>query len=211
MSGASEPLPAPELLAGCRASHARLLERLDDLDDDAARRPSRLPGWSVGHVLTHVSRNADSFVRMLGGAAEGRSVVQYDGGEEGRASEIELGADRPAAQLLEDVHASSARLEDAFARAAPEVWARSGKSLSGEDAPLSRLPMRRLREVEIHHVDLGLGYEVTDWPDLLVDATLGEVLFSLPKRISDPRQRAALLAWAVGRSDSPGRIELDPF
>ena len=34
---------------------------------DAAER--KLEGWTVGHVLTHLARNADSHVRMLEAAA----------------------------------------------------------------------------------------------------------------------------------------------
>ena len=44
------------------------------LDERARRRgeldvaaPSRLPDWTVGHVLTHLARNADSIVRVLAG------------------------------------------------------------------------------------------------------------------------------------------------
>jgi uncharacterized protein (TIGR03083 family) len=49
-------------------SHARLRRTLAGLTDAGARRPSLLPGWTVGHVLTHLARNGDSHVRMLDGA-----------------------------------------------------------------------------------------------------------------------------------------------
>jgi uncharacterized damage-inducible protein DinB len=58
-------------VAGCANSHQRLLESLDSLTDEQARQPSNLPEWSVGHVLTHIARNADSHVRMLQGAERG--------------------------------------------------------------------------------------------------------------------------------------------
>ena len=46
----------PEVeLAGCRASHRRLDEAIAGLTDEQARQPSRLPGWTVGHVLTHLA------------------------------------------------------------------------------------------------------------------------------------------------------------
>ncbi|MGA0355459.1 MAG: maleylpyruvate isomerase N-terminal domain-containing protein, partial [Ilumatobacteraceae bacterium] len=50
---------------GCRDSHRDLLATLGDLDHLDPTRPSRLPGWSVGHILTHLARNADSHVDML--------------------------------------------------------------------------------------------------------------------------------------------------
>ena len=67
---------APEQwVAGCVAAQARLDGALRGLDDAAARRPSLLPGWSVGHVLTHIARNADSVVWRLEGAAAGRAAA----------------------------------------------------------------------------------------------------------------------------------------
>lgn len=44
----------------CREAQERLLLRVAGLDDGAMRAPSRLPGWTVGHVLTHLARNADA-------------------------------------------------------------------------------------------------------------------------------------------------------
>ena len=67
-------------------SHARLALTLAGVTDTDARRPSLLPGWSVGHVLTHLARNADSHVRMLEAAAVGEVADQYPGGNERRAA-----------------------------------------------------------------------------------------------------------------------------
>ncbi|MGH9105508.1 MAG: maleylpyruvate isomerase N-terminal domain-containing protein [Acidimicrobiales bacterium] len=41
------------------------------LTDERVRAPSRLPGWSVGHVLAHLARNAEGYARRLEGALEG--------------------------------------------------------------------------------------------------------------------------------------------
>ena len=83
-------------LDGCRAAHDRLLTLIDGITDDDCRRPSLLPGWTVGHVLTHLARNADSHVRMFAAADRGEIADQYVGGQEGRGSDIEAGAGRPA-------------------------------------------------------------------------------------------------------------------
>ena len=63
------------------------------LDDATVARSSRLPRWTVGHVPTHLARNADAHVRMLEGAAAGEITDQYEGGA-GRSAEIEAGAGR---------------------------------------------------------------------------------------------------------------------
>ena len=65
---------------GCRVSHQRLEQAIAALTDEQVSRPSRLPDWSVGHVLTHIARNADSVTRRLQGAARGEIVDQYPGG-----------------------------------------------------------------------------------------------------------------------------------
>ena len=73
------------MVEGCAAAQAALLDDIADLSDDVARRPSRLPGWTVGHVLTHIARNADSLVWRLEGAARGELRDQYPGGLEQRS------------------------------------------------------------------------------------------------------------------------------
>jgi len=189
-----------EDIQACADAHSRLLARLADLDDATARRPSLLPDWSVGHVLTHVARNADSVVRRLAGAVEGQLLEQYVGGSEGRAAAIEGGAGRPAAELVEDVRATCEAVDRLCLEVPAEVWDREVLVFSGPkriSAP--RLVFTRWREVEIHHVDLGLGYGPEDWPRPFVDRMLPEVLEGLPDR-ADP---ARLLGWGLGRTDAP--------
>jgi maleylpyruvate isomerase len=186
-------------LAGCRESHARLDRALAGLTEEQARRPSRLPGWSVGHLLTHLARNADSVVRRLEGAARGEVLSQYVGGREGRAADIEAGAHRSAAELVADIRESSARCDAACAAVAPEVWDRPTVGLSGDESPAAFLAFSRWREVEVHHVDLGLGYEPADWPVALVEHWLPSLLADLPGR-TDPSR---LLAWTIGRGPAP--------
>jgi len=203
--------PPQPMIAGCIAAHARLVAHLEKVDDVVLRRPSRLEGWSIGHVLTHLSRNADSFVRMLEAAEMGESVVQYPGGTDQREGDIDSGAARSAAACVNDVSRSNARLEKAFAGASPTAWEGAGVWMNGLPAPCRRLPFRRWREVEFHLVDLGLGYEPRDWPAEFVSLALAETLSELPPRIADGRQRASLLAWLAGRQDTPGTIEFAPF
>lgn len=98
-------------IAACRAAHQRLLVTVSGVDDETVRRPSRLPAWSVGHVLTHLARNADGHVLRLEGALRGEEVARYPGGPEQRDRDIEQGAGRPATELIADVADSAKRLE----------------------------------------------------------------------------------------------------
>ena len=160
-------------LARVGESTDRLLATAGALDDARAAAASRLPGWTRGHILTHLARNADGFRNLLIWARTGTETPMYPG-EEFRARDIEAGATRPAAELTADVRASAA----AFAMAAGELPA------AAWDAPVARrgatfparavLP-RRVSELEIHHVDLGTGYGPGDWPPDFVQVTLARV------------------------------------
>jgi maleylpyruvate isomerase len=182
-----------------RAAHERLDRTLATVDDDVARRPSLLPGWTVGHLLTHVARHADSVVRRIEASARGEVVDQYDGGMPGRVAGIEEGAPRPAAELVADVRASSQRLEAAAESMPPEAWSFETRAVSGDLQPALLVLARREREVEVHHADLGLGYGPMDWPASYVEVELPVLLATLAAR-TDPAQ---LLAWAMGRAEPP--------
>ena len=140
----------------------RLLATADGLTDAQAAGGSRLPGWTRGHVLTHIARNADGFRNLLAWARTGTETPMYPS-EEARARSVEAGAGRSAAELAADLRASAA----AFAAAAGDLPA------AAWDAPVTRradtfpargILTRRRSELEIHHVDLGAGYQPGDWP-----------------------------------------------
>jgi maleylpyruvate isomerase len=196
-------------LAGARAAHRRLLATIDGLTDDQARSASRLPGWTIGHVLTHIARNGDSFVRMMSAAIGGQAVTQYEAGRDGRAADIEAGAGRRAAALVTDVSESAQRLELTWDAMTAEAWGGHGVNAGGETWPCEAMPFHRWREVEVHHVDLGLGYGVPDWPDDYVERELAITLRLLPERLDDAGQRR-MLGWLLGRSEQPA-LDVAPW
>jgi maleylpyruvate isomerase len=202
-------MPRPDAdIEECRASHERLHATVRALDDDAMRQASALPGWTVGHVVTHLTRNADSVVRRLDAVIEGRVVEQYEGGAAGRVAEIEAGAHRSAQEMFADLQRADEAVEALFKVVPAEVWERPFAAQNSmaefQGRPASFLPFTRWREVEIHHVDLGLGYGYAQWPASLVERWLPGLLEGLPAR-ADPRH---LLAWTLGRSTAP---ELRPW
>jgi maleylpyruvate isomerase len=191
-------------IAGCVDAHRALLADLEGLTDDDGRRPSALPGWSVGHLLTHLARNADSVVRRLDGAARGEVLDQYAGGVAGRAADIEAGAGRPAAELVSDVRSSSAAAERAMFELPPGSWDARSRTSRGVEESSRDVVFSRWREVAVHRGDLGLHSGPVPLPAALVDAWLPTELAGLPPR-TDP---AALLAWILGRGPAP---ELAPW
>ena len=76
--------PDPAALRGAldemAVSTDRLLATVDGLDDAALRQPSRLPGWTRAHVLTHIARNADGLVNLVTWARTGEETPMYAGG-----------------------------------------------------------------------------------------------------------------------------------
>lgn len=199
----ADAVPTVEI-TGIHRAHAAVAASIAELTDEVARRPSRLPGWSVGHVLTHLARNADSVVRRLEGAAARRVVDQYAGGAQGRAHDIEAGAARPAAELVADVLGTNHAVEVALAAFPEDGWSRLTRSVSGSEQTVGAVIFSRWREVEVHHVDLGLGYMPAQWPDDLVERWLPHARATF----LDTVDQRLLLAWLVGRAPAP---ELEPW
>jgi maleylpyruvate isomerase len=194
----------------CRGAHARLLSTVAWVTDEQVRRPSRLPGWTIAHVLAHIARNADGHVRRLEAALRGEDLARYPGGPAQRASEIAEGSTRPAKEIVSDMSAATAQLEETWARSAAAGWPHH--DLLGSDHwPTIASPSRRLREVEMHHVDLGMGYEPADWPEEYVQWELPMILAGVPGRLSQREDRHGLVAWLSGRGAIPASVELDPW
>ena len=191
-----------------------------------------LPGWTRGHVLTHIARNAGGLANVLRGARAGTGIPMY-ASSTSRDADVEAGAGRPAAGLIADVRESAA----AFAREAGLMPAGAWAALvrrtpGGEQFPARTVPVRRLGEVEIHHTDLGLAYQPRDWPEDFTATYLPRVIRSWAGREDAPPCRLCpagmdasfpvgpaaaaeagpavsgpapeLLAWLTGRGDGSG-------
>lgn len=207
-----------------------LLTAVAKLDDRAVAEPSRLPGWTRGHVLAHLARNADALVNLLTWARTGIETPMY-AGEEARDAAIERDAGRPPAVHLEDLRTSAAGFERTAASLTPEQWEFRVTLRHHVTESASRLPFRRLLEVELHHVDLGIGRAVTDLPPAFAEQALRflaavkwaghPALAALELNTPDGRAPlrtgradgplttvtgtpAALVGWLTGRTDGSG-------
>lgn len=213
--------PVTAHLDGVREAHRALLASLDGLDDAGLSRPSALPGWSRAHVLAHLAANAESFVRIVVAAGRGGTIVQYEGGAEGRTAGIESGACMPASALLDWVRTSASELESALDDASDRAWRGEGASVAGARIPVADVPFRRRREVEVHHVDLRLAYGWGHWPArfvreelqvqemrVLSRSSMGLTRLPDPVRALPPHER---LAWMLGRHEVDGVAPPEPF
>ncbi|WP_217170385.1 maleylpyruvate isomerase family mycothiol-dependent enzyme [Streptomyces sp. AC512_CC834] len=184
-------------LASVRDATDRLLTAVGKLDNASVTQSSRLPGWSRGHVLAHLARNADALVNVL----EGRPM--YVSGEV-RDADIERDAPRPLDEQLADVRESADRFQETGAT--PADWSRTVELRGGVTDSASRVPFRRWIEVELHHVDLGIGYELEDLP---AEFTERETAFLAARFSGHPdvpptRLTDGTRAWRTGReADAP--------
>lgn len=155
--------------------------------------------------MTHIARNADSALRMLAG------LRQYWKGAESRAADIELGAGRAWEELVDDVEATNLAVIRRMREFAD--WAGTIETMTAT-RPAAMSPHLRRREVEIHHVDLGLGYGFEDMPHDYVRAEgrLLEMMWKARQPMGlTPLPDAVLalpehtrLEWLVGRRSIEG-------
>ncbi len=199
----------------------RLLATAGALDLAALAGPSLLPGWTRGHVLAHLARNADALRNLLIWARTGEETPAYPS-PEARTAGIEAGAGRPLDEQLTDLRAASDRFAQAVADMPADAWMVQLPLSTGLQRA-ARVVWRRLREVEVHHVDLAAGYTPDDWPESFTHRVLHEVAADLtgvnltahasdlghpvvlgaggPPTVSG--SSAALAGWLTGRLAKP--------
>ncbi|MGW0821286.1 maleylpyruvate isomerase family mycothiol-dependent enzyme [Streptomyces sp. NPDC002845] len=181
-------------LASVHDATERLLTAAAKLDNAAVAEPSRLPGWTRGHALAHLARNADALVNVL----EGRPM--YVSGE-ARDADIERDAPRPLDVQLADVRESAGRFHDAASVSAD--WSRTVELRSGVTDTAAGVPFRRWIEVELHHVDLGIGYELEDLPEEFAQR---EINFLADRFRNHPGVPALLIKQDDGRLIPTGAV-----
>ena len=203
----------------------RLLGDTIAVSDEDWRGPSRLPDWSRGHLATHIARQADGLVRLTEWARTGERQDMYASMEQ-RAAEIEQGSGRTGLELQIDLDTSAGRLGDAFeAMDEAGAWETVVELRGGLKVPARLLPLTRLLEVVVHHVDLDIGFEFDQIETTTAEWLLEWCAFRLRAREDFPRLQltsdsgftivlgsadgpiavsgtsANLLGWVMGRLD----------
>jgi maleylpyruvate isomerase len=226
MTAAPDPAP-PVHLHETAVATSRYLEALTVLTDEDMRAPSLLPGWTRGHVVTHVARNADGLRNLLVWARTGVETPQYPSWEQ-RNRDIDSGSGRPLADLLEDSRVSAARFMDEASLLRGEHWEAPVRTFSSTRSFPARDVLRSRRtEVEVHHADLGTGYTAADWPrdftemlisrvqddradgpSMVLSSTDVDGLWKLGEgQGPEVRGTASDLAWwLIGRGDGSGLV-----
>ena len=184
----------------------QVLRTLDDLSDEQAGAPSRLPGWTRAEVVTHLARNADALRGMVEAATRDEVAPMYPSPEL-RAAGIAEGRGASPAVLRADLRGAHDRLIEAWDALPDDGWERVGRA--SMTRTMRAFVWMRWREVEVHHVDLDLGFEPSDWPVAFVALALDEAFEALPQRALPNRPRVDIEYRVVSSDhDRAWRIEL---
>jgi maleylpyruvate isomerase len=181
-----------------------------------------LPGWSRAHLATHLARNADH-LRLIAEAVEAGRPQPVPPSRAERLAELERGADRGGLELQIDLDTAAGALQQSIERLTH--W-ESTVRLRGKDWPLAVIPLARLHEVCIHHIDLDceFGPDSVDpaaaawllrWVlDLLADAELPTLRIEADSLVAElgrggelrtvSGSDARLWAWLSGRLPADG-------
>ena len=229
---------AATLLGEIRAATERLVATVEGLGAEDLAAPSLLPGWTRAHVLTHVSRNADGARNLLLAVRSGQPVRMY-ASPATRTADIDAGVGRPAEVVIADAAESSRKFVIDAECMPEERWAVEIPFSSGSPEPpplisgIRPLEMR-LREIELHHVDLAAGYSFDQIPEPVLERLLADTVYRLGRqgvavgRPFEPESpgwtverigsrseirgsRPDVLAWLSGRSTGAGLAAAEPL
>ena len=215
------------------AATERLIRTAVTFDADAVHQPSLCTGWSRAHVLSHVARNADALANLLRWATTDVETPMYPS-VVARAADIDSGAGRSPEEIVEDLRSAADRFSAAVTAVPDEAWERQvrmGAAATGRTIPARRVLWERLKELELHHVDLDAGYTPDNWAPWFVGRALAETLRRFGRRDDVPDltlvidaaterfgsgggptitgSATPILGWLTGRSHGEG-LHVDP-
>lgn len=151
---------------------ARLRRSLRDVDPEVVvRRPSLLPGWSIGHVLTHLAQNAEGLRRLLTWARTGVETPMYPPSVD-RDADVAAGALRSGPDILAAYHSASDALASDIVSLPGSAWDTPVRTRTGPPTAADAVLDHRLAEILLHHHDLGIDAGLIELPDVLAAALL---------------------------------------
>ena len=168
-------LPLAERLLIARRGTAYFAQRLAELSDEQLSEPTGLAGWSRRHLLAHVGYNAAALCRLLDWAATGIETPMYASPEQ-RGREIAEGATLSAAALRNLFDHTVARLDEKWRHLPASAWDAQVRTAQGRLVPVSETAWMRTREVWIHAVDLDNGGRFGDFPDVVLESLLTDIV-----------------------------------
>jgi maleylpyruvate isomerase len=186
----------------------RVLRTVDGFHGADWVTPSLLPAWTRAHVVAHLALNAEGMARALRGVVADED--EYDGprtmydSDEKRDADIDELAVSETSEIRDRLLAGTTVLREAIDALPSDRWeTRVERTPGGRAIRVGAFPGMRLRELEIHHVDLDSGYTPADWSlefaEHLVDAMVKRLD---PSRAVEIRPLDSRRTWVVGDGES---------
>jgi maleylpyruvate isomerase len=214
-----------------RRGTAYFAQQLAELSDAELDDETLLSGWTRRHLIAHVSYNAAALSRLLDWALTGTETPMYTSPEH-RNTEIDEGATLNGGALRNLYDHTAARLDHKWRNIPPEAWLSEVRTAQGRTVPASETLWMRTREVWIHTVDLDGSRRFGDFPGIVLDSLLSDIVSLWRKKAVghglvlevsgcapiavDPDAlthttvtgtAAAVVRWASGRGASHIKIE----
>jgi len=158
-----------------RRGTALFAQRLAELSDDDLEAGSLLDGWTRKHLVAHVGYNAAALCRLMDWAATGVETPMYPSADH-RDREIKEGATLSAAALRNLFDHTVARLDEKWRHLPEKRWAAPVRTAQGRTVPASETVWMRTREVWIHAVDLDNGAHFGDFPGVVLESLLADII-----------------------------------
>src|SRR3569833_197637 len=176
------------MLTELGAASGRLAATVAKRTDDDLRAPARLPGWTRGHLVAHLARNADSCWNLREWARTGEMSRQYPS-DEVREAGVEANSGRPAGELRVETRIAIERLARQAATLPGPAWERMVAARSGWP----------------HHAGLAAGLTCADWSPAYVrwELTVSLAASRLDGGLAAGRVRATDLDVDVRLGDGP--------
>ena len=168
-------LDLSERLLIARRGTAYFAQRLAELSDNDFGGDTLLPGWSRRHLVAHVGYNAAALCRLMDWAATGVETPMYASAEQ-RGREIAEGATLDPAALRNLFDHTVARLDEKWRNLPASAWSAQVRTAQGRLVPASETAWMRTREVWIHAVDLANGGRFADFPAVVLDSLLADIV-----------------------------------
>jgi maleylpyruvate isomerase len=185
----------------------RLLRTVDGFHGDDWSAPSLLPDWSRAHVVAHLALNAEGMARALRGVVadednhEPRAMYDSD---ERRDSDIAALSAADHGECRDRLMSATTHLQEAMQAIPDDRWeTRVERTPGGRRMRAGSFPGMRLRELEIHHVDLGAGYSTSDWTVAFAEHLLDAMAKRLDPDVAfEIKPLDSSRSWILGSGES---------
>lgn len=164
-----------ELLLQERRGQAYFSRKVNELSDEDFDAPSLLPGWNRRALIAHVGFNARAVRRLVAWAETGEETPMYDSTTQ-RDDEIDFGSTLNIQAIRNLQDHSAIDLDVAWRDLPNDRWSFEVKTAQGRLVPVSETIWMRMREVWIHAVDIDNGADVADFPRVVIDMLLPDLI-----------------------------------